>query len=346
MSLLATARQEIRARYPSDLDRDELRFTRYGLLNAVKESMSSPDSIVSGDVRRQALTSNGTVQKIPVMKQGSLTVKSVRSCTIADYESESALVTVVWTTYLVEISMVPSQYGFNDIEFQDDLRKKLRLAGNTLSLAIENSIDAKLDADKSVIYNSSLVGVGKKYTLVADTLQVLLADQDTFFNDVDVIMNKDDFYSDSMVIVGSTELKATVRHYANQGAANTENLSYQFGPFTYRFSNHVTNAANATGYIWSPGSIGMLTRVDADSQRKSKANDTEWFTDVLPGLGDIQVGVMEKRVCSDESAIGASLVATLKVNWAFSLDVALITPYTSNAVTDATVIKKFEFLNT
>jgi len=209
MSLLATSRLEIRGRYPSDLDRDELRFTQYGLLNATKESMSHPDSIVSGDVRRKALTSNGTALKIPVMKQENLSVTSVRSCTLTDHESESALVTVVWTTYRVDISMVPSQYEFNDIAFQEDLRKKLRLAGNTLALAIEQSIDAKLDANKAAIYNSSLVGALKKYTLVGDAMQVPLALQPTFFNDVDVIMNQDDFYSDSMVVVGSTELKAT-----------------------------------------------------------------------------------------------------------------------------------------
>lgn len=346
MSLLATSRVDIRVRYPSDLDRDELRFTQYGLLNATKESMSSPDSIVSGDVRKKALTSNGTAMKIPVMKQGSLTVKSVRSCTIADYESDSALVDVVWTTYLVEISMIPSQYEFNDIEFQEDLRKKLRLAGNTLALAIENSIDAKLDANKAAIYNSSLIGVAAKYDLVGDAIQVDLAQQPLFFNDIDVIMIQDDFYSDSFVVVASTELMSTVRHYVNQGPSNDTNYTYQFGAFTYRFSNHVTNAANATGYIFTPGSIGMITRVDIDSQKKSKASDTEWFTDTLPGLGDIEVGVMEKRVCSDQSGLNATLAATLKVNWAFSVDVALITPYSKSAATEATVIKKFEFLNT
>jgi len=343
MSLLATARQEIRSRYPSDLDRDELRFTRYGLLNAALESMQSPDSIVSADVRQKALTSNGTTQKITVMKQGDLTVKNVRSCTIADYESDSALVTVVWTTYLVEISMVPSQYEFNDIAFQDDLRKKLALAGNTLAKAIETSIDAKLDANKSTVYNSSLCGVGKKYELTGDAINVPLAKQEFFFNDVDVIMNQDDFYNDSMVVVASTELKSTVRHYLNQGSGNDTNSAYQFGPFTYRFSNHVTNAANATGYIFTPGSLGILTRVDIDSQKRSKSNDAEWFVDTLPGLGPIQVGVLEKRICSDQSGINATLAATLKVNWAFSLDVALITPYNSDDTTQAGVIKKFVF---
>ena len=346
MSLLATARQTLRAKYPSDLDRDELRFTKYGLLVATKESMKSPDSIVSSSVRQLALDSNGTDLKIPVMKQGVLSVTSVRSCTIADHENESALVDVVWTTYRVDISMVPSQYKFNNISFNEDLRQKLRLAGNTIAKAIELSIDAKLEANKAAIYNSSLVGALKKYVLTADAMQVTLADQPLFFNDIDVIMQQDDFYSDSMVIVASTELMSTVRHYVNQGPSNDTNLSYQFGSFTYRFSNHVTNAANATGYIYSPGSIGMLTRVDLDSMAKHKANDTEWFTDVLPGLGDIQVGVMEKRICSDENAIAASLLATLKVNWTFSVDVALITPYSKDAATEATVIKKFEFLNT
>lgn len=282
------------------------------------------------------------------MKQGSLTVSNTRSCTIGDHESETAMVDVIWTTYRVDISMLPSQYEANEIRFQDDLRKKLLLAGNTLALAIENAIDTKLDANKAAIYNSSLIGVAAKYDLVADTIQVDLAQQALFFNDVDVIMEQDDFYSDSMMVVGSTELKATVRNLFNQGAGNDVNTNYQFGPFNYKFSNHVTNAANATGYIFTPGSLGILTRVDADSRRKSKTNDASWFIDTLPGLGGIQVGVLEKRVCADASGETGleHLAATEKVNWSFSVDVALITPYSKNAAAEATVIKKFEFLNT
>ena len=70
--LVETYLQDIRVAFPNNLDRDEWRFTRYGLLTATKEQTVHPMSIISPDLREKALESEGRALQIPVIKLGSI----------------------------------------------------------------------------------------------------------------------------------------------------------------------------------------------------------------------------------------------------------------------------------
>jgi len=346
--LVETYLQDIRIAFPSNLDRDEWRFTRYGLLTAAKEQTVHPLSIISPDLRQKALESEGRTLDVPVMKKGNLTIKNQRSCTIGDYENESAMVNVTWATLVTDFSMMKAQYHKNELSYLQDFNKKMTLVKNAFANAIENAIYTKLDADKSAVYNSSLVGTGAKYELVANTMQVGVDDQEYFFNDVDVIMNQDNFWSPDWLVLGSTPLMSPVRHYLNQGSANDERLDYQFGPYSFRFSNQVVDGASkkSTGFIMPYGSIGLLTRVNIDAKMGNQASDgTKWETAFLDTLG-FDVGVMHKSKCDDKSETAGleHLEATMVENFQFSIDYALLTPYNSDDTTIAGGIKKFEFV--
>jgi len=347
MSLINTLRQEIRAKLPNPVERDEWRFTKYGLLTAVREMTSSPQSILTDELKKKALISEGTALKIPVFKMGNLTVSNTRSCTIANLENTTEMVTVNWTTLVVDISMRKAEHWNNEVAYLTDLNKKLLLADNTLAKAVESMIYTKLDAEKSEVYASPLVGVGTDYLLVGNALQVPVAKQETFFNDLEAIMEGDDFYSMPFKVLGHTTLKPAVKHYGNQGQSNDENLTYQFDGYDFRFSNHITQGAvRATGFCMSDGSIGIMTRINADSMMGNVAGDgTRWEKTFFDKLG-FEVGVQYKSKCDDlsgESGL-AHLEATMVENWQFSIDVALVTPYNSDPTTLAGVIKKFEFL--
>lgn len=348
MSLLATYQQDIRGEFPNALDRDEWRVTKYGLVNSTIDQTEGIDSIVSPDLKAKAMVSEGRVVAIPVMKKGSLTVTNTRTCTIGDYENDSALVNLTWTTLVVDISMVSAQYRKNEISYLADLQKKLRLVKDALLSQIESAIFTKLDTDKSTIFNSSLAGT--KYPLVGDTLQVASADHEYFFNDIGAIQNSDDFYNNTFNVLGSTNLMPYVNHYIHQGPQNDENLSYQFGDKNFAFSNSVVDGASklATGFILPDGAIGMLTRVNADAQMGHSTGDgTSWSTERIDGI-PFDIGVMYKSKCSDQSALNGSglehLEATKVENWQFSVDFGLLTSYNSDPVTIASAIKKFEFV--
>lgn len=352
MSLINTYRQEIRAQLPNPLDKNEWRFTRYGLLNAVREMTASGASIMSQDLKKKAQDSEGTDLKIPVFKlDGDVTVKNTRSCVIGDLENTTELVLVTWVTLVADFSMMKAQYHKNMVSYLEDMDRKIARIDNAFAKVIEDMIYAKLDAEKSSIYDSPLVGVGGSYPLVANTIQVPLALQETFFNDMEAIMEGDDFYEAPYKVLGNTTLRPPVRHYMGQGNANDENLQYQFGNYHFRFSNHLVNGATkkATGFVMTDGTVGILTRLPVDSRiPNNKAGDgTEWDKTFLKVTG-AEVGVMYKSKCDDLSnQVGLEhLTASHKENFQLSFDVALVTPYNSDPATKAGVIKKFEFLTT
>lgn len=348
MSLINTYKQEIRAKLPNPVERDEWRFTRYGLLTAAREMTASAQSIVTSDLKEKAKISEGRALKVPVFKIGSISVNNVRSCTIGDLENTTEMVDVTWSTLSADISMKKSEHHKNEATYLEDLNKKLQLVDNAFAKAVEQLIYAKLDAEKSAIYNSPLVGTGNKYPLTGNTMQVAAVDQEYYFNDLEAIMEGDDFYSMPFKVLGSTTLKPAVKHYGNQGASNDENLTYQFDAYDFRFSNHVTIGAGkkATGFVMTDGSLGIMTRINIDSEMGNKAGDgTEWGKTFMDKFG-FEVGVQYKSKCTDlsEQTGLEHLTASMVENWQFSIDVALITPYNSDPVTLAGGIKKFEFL--
>ena len=347
MSLAATYLQDIRAQYPSNLDRDELRVTRTGLLTAVLAMTTAPNSVVSADLMIKAKASQGLNLDVPVLHKGDVTIKNQRSCDVECSQSESGLVRIVWKTAVVDICMVPGQYEKNEIKYTTDLAQKISDRVEAFKSAIESDLDTAIDTAKNQVYNSPIVD--DKYTPVGNTLQVSGADaKKLFFNDIDPINFEDDFYSEDVYIIASPALMSDVRYYINQGRANNENLSWQFNGKNFTFSNRITNAQASTGYFMPNGSVGLLTRVDVDARMRAKATDgTEWFEDTLPGL-PFTVGIKYNSKCSDQSALETAGLAHLKAtkveHWQISFDYAIVLPYNSDAATKPGAIRKFEYL--
>lgn len=350
MSLIKTFMQDIRAKYPSNNDRDELRITQDGILTSVLSMTNSPSSIVSPELMAQANASVGRNLDIPVMQKGVVTISNARSCTITGGQSESDLVRVTWKTLSANILMVPSQYGKNEITYQADLAKKIREVVEAFKVEIENDLDSAFDANKSQVYGSSIVG--DIYTLTANAIQVEPSQVDFFFNDVDAINFADDFNDPTIKVIGNHRVMSVVRKLQAQADMNATNTAFQFFGKDFTFSNRITNGAGvqATGYFMPDGSVGLLTRVDIDSQLGHVASDgTEWAQELLPGL-PFPVGIQYKSKCDNKSTLEASglghLTATMVEMWQISFDFAIVVPYNSDITTNPSSIRKFEFIPT
>lgn len=346
MSIAATYLQDLRVAYPSQLDRDQLRVTRNGLLTAVLEMTSAPNSIVSSDLLAKATVSEGRNLDVPVMNKGAVSITNVRTCVVSCSESTSALVRVTWKTLVADICMIPCEYQVNEIGYLADLNKKIREIVEAFKNEVETDLDLALDANKNQVYNSTLVGT--KYPLVGDALQVAATDRDFFFNDVDPINFADDYYDPNVKVIATPSLMSDVMRYINQGPGNAANTSYQFAGKDFMFSNRVVNGVGvaSTGYFMPDGSMGLLTRVDCDSRMRAVATSgTEWFEDTLPDL-PWTVGIKYDSECSDQTvATGLGYLTATKVeHWQISFDYAIIVPYQVNLATDSSAIRKFEFL--
>lgn len=348
MSLIKTYLQDIRVKYPNLLDKNEHRPLRFGIVESAIEQTNSPMSIIDEDLRTKAMNSYGRDIEIPVIKKGAITLKSARTCSIGNLENESDMIGLTWVTLVADISMIPAKYATNEVQYMNDLAKKLVLVKEAFQSQMELDGLAVLESAKTQVINSGLVGAGG-YAFTGNSIQVPLAVQPTFFNDVEPIQMAGDFY-DMPYVLGSTELIPAVNHYINQGQANNTNLNYQFLNKTFRFSNYIPSASGvkSTGFFMENGALGLLTRVDIDSKMgHSTLDGKQWSVERIPGL-PFDVGVMYSSTCYDASASAdtAHLSATKLENWQFSLDYCFVTPYNSKQATKEGVIKKFEFLTT
>lgn len=348
MSLIKTYLQDIRANYPSRLDRDELKITQTGLLTAVLEMTNSGNSIISQNLKQLAETSQGRNLDVPVRKKGNVTIKNVRSCTVACGQSESDLVRITWKTLVADICMVPGQYAKNDITYQGDLAQKISEVAEAFRVEMENDLDTAFDTNKSQVYNSPIVT--DDYALTGSAIQVTNAQRDTFFGDLFAINMEDDFNDPTIKVIASPSVMPVVERIVFQGSANATNLQYQLNGKDFRFSNRISNGTGvkATGYFMPDGSVGLLSRVDIDARMNHKATDgTEWAEDNIPGI-PFPVGIKYNSKCSDQSALESNglehLTATLIEHWQISVDFAIVVPYNSDLTTKPNSIRKFEFI--
>jgi hypothetical protein len=348
MSLVKTVLQDLRANYPSNLDRDELRLTTFGLLTAVIAMTNSPSSIISQDLRQKAEASQGRTLEVPVLRKGAVTIGNARSCTFGAGETESDFIQVIWKTIAFDITMVPSNYANNEIAYQEDLAKKIREGVEALQIEIETDLDTAMDTNKSQVYNSTIVG--DTYALVGNAIQVDNTTVDFFFNDFEAINFADDFYNPMIKVVANHRWMSVVTLLQNQKEMNDENTAYQFNGKDFTFSNRISNGAGvkATGYFMPDGSVGFLTRTSIDARLGHTTTDGfEWAVDTLPGL-PFPVDIKYKSTCDDQSALQATgtahLTSTKVEHWQIAVDYAILTPYNSDLATKPNAIRKFELV--
>lgn len=350
MSLITTRLQAIRSQYSGSLDKYEDRLSNYGAWQKFVDDTTDPESIVSADILEKAGMSAGNTLQIPVIDGADVTISNVRTCTIGDDESSSALVTVTFATYQFGFTMIPGQYANNEIGYMADFERKIKRYGKKFAETLDASAIAKLEADKSVVMNSPFIGAGAKYgALVGDAINVGTAQKQFFFNDLGVIMQGDDFEGRYNVI-GSTTLQSTVNQYLNQGTQNGVNSVFQFGQFDFGYSNRVSvdgaGGKESTAYCMPKGTLATMNRNIPDAINNETISENNWFDLFRYPIVDLDMALRYSKECADnESAVGGTqpqLKASVKETFIFSTDVAFVTSYNRDAVTLPGAIHKAE----
>ncbi len=290
----------------------------------------------------------GNTLTIPVIDSDTVSITNTRTCTIPDYENTSNLVTVTFVTYQFGFTMVPSQYMNNDIGYQADYDNKLKKYLKQFASDLDTAAVAKLEADKTAVMNSAFVGAGQKYgALVGDAIQVTDAQKGLFFNDATSIMAEDDFEG-TYNVIGSQPLRSVVAEYANQGAGNGTNTMFQFGDYSFGYTNRIAAGAGnvASAYVMPKGTVATFNRNEPDAIAGSTVDSGEFWEEVQMPIVNLTMGAHYIKNCADNSALvgaGSShLTASLKEGFIFSTDVAFITAYNSDPVTEAGPIHKVE----
>ena len=329
MSLVATRLQNWRIENP-ELDRNMARPCEYGALDFFIEQTNAPSSIINPNLRDRAFASIGNTVQVPVINyDGDVQVSNVRSCVIADDENTSALVTVVWATYAIGFTMVPAAYMNNEISYEHDFLRKM-----------EKTCRA-LEANKTHVFKTLL-----NYKEAGNVVQVPTQMATEILGDINPIMRAN-CYPEYIHLIANAGVDSLIRKLAQHGVYNDVNKRMEYDNKVLHYTNNVTDEAGKMGTMFAvaDGNVGILTRVDREALRRTRANFHEWDVVRLPYI-DLPVGSHYYTAVGDQSAImgaaTADLTCAVKEYFGFSVDVAYMVAYNSNPDTVASPIIKAE----
>ena len=341
MSLVATRLQNWRIENP-ELDRNMFRPCEYGALDFFVEQTDAPNSIISPNLRERAFASIGNTVQVPVLNyDGEVTVSNVRSCTIADDENTSALYEVVWKTYSVGFTMVPTLYMNNEISYEHDFNRKMEKICRALANALDTDAVAALEAAKTQVFKDLL-----QYQQSSNVVEVPKQMATEILGDINPIMRAN-CYPEMVHIIGNAGVDSLIRKLAEHGIYNDVNKRMEYDNKIIHYTNNVLNGSgkNGTFFAVADGNVGVLTRVDREALRRASANFHEWDVVRLPYI-DLPVGSHYYTAVGDQSAIAgaasADMVCNVKEYFGFSVDVAYIVAYNSDPTTVANPIIKAE----
>lgn len=342
MSLLLTRMQNLRS--GSNLDKYELRASRYGAFDLFASQTDDPAGIITPELKQKAEMSMGNVLQTPVIDfDSAITINNVRSAVIADDENTSRMIDITFATFAFGFTQTPAALLNNEIALQQDFERKLMKCVYGLAGILDTTAVAALELRRSQILMDRLL-----YTFpAAFAARATLAQRETIIGDLDPMMASNDFYG-PLHVVGNTGVESLIRNLTEKGLYNIENKQLQFADKVLHFSNRVTNAAltYGTGYVVNGGSVGLLSRVEPESLLGTKAaTGHSWGIERLPVL-DLEVGTYYYESVGDFSGIAGAASAHLtrarKDHYGFAVDLAFMVAFNSAPTTSPEPILKFE----
>ena len=341
MSLINTRIQNLRAQ--SNIDKYELRPSRYGALDVFLRQSEDPAGILTPELVAMAETSIGNVLETPVFDfDGDVTIGSTRSAVIADDENTSQMVTITFATYAWGFTMVPALFMNNEISMQRDFNAKFLKYLYKFANVLDEAAVTKLTADATEILNDPLV-----YAFATEMLTADYEQRTQLIGDLNPMMASNDFYG-QIHIVGNTGIESHVRQLAQLGLYNAENRQLQYADKIFHFTNRLQNALGSfgTGFAVNEGSLGLLGRFEREVLLNTVARTGhEWSRERLP-LIDMEVGTYYYESVGDYSGIAGAASADLtrarKEHYGFAVDVAFLTSYNSDAAARPSPILRFE----
>lgn len=343
MSLVQTLMQPLIAEYAAKLDKNEARESRYGAWEFFRQQSELTTGILDEATKANVKKSFGNTVQIPVLDKKNVTISNVRSCTIADDENTSKLITLTFVTYSFGFTMIPAQYFNNMIKYETDFNRKLKEYLLKFAATLDSAAYTKLNTEKNQYFPAEITTY---YPQVGNALQVEDADKEDFYNNLEAIMNQMDFYGDINVI-SSTSGKPMVARLDAQGAANGINERFQLNGYDWFFSNRILNGAGIKSTLFAvpDGQVAVINRNDPDAIMGSRVGDMKIWSEVDVPIVDLKMASYYYEDCADKSALHAGttgLTRTKVEGYEWSTDVCFITSYNSAPSTSYSPILKAE----
>lgn len=330
MSLILTRTQNMRAN--SNMDKFELRPSRYGALDLFITQSNSPVGILTDELKEKARMSIGSTLETPVIDfDANISIGNQRTVTIQDSENTSRMLQFTFATYAWGFTIAPAMYMNNEIKIQKDFEVKMLKYIYKLAEVLDQTALAALAADKTKVMNNSLL-----YDFSDNAINATFDQRENVFGDLDVMMNANDFFQGQLHIVGDAGVESIMRKLQQHGLYNDVNKQNEFGNKIVHFSNNIAASEGlyAQGYAVAEGTVGMLSRFERDCLLGTRSADGhEWGIATLPVL-NIPVGTYFYDSVGDYSGIAGAATAdmdrTRKEHYGFAVDLCFVTAYNSD----------------
>lgn len=337
--MTATVLQNLRANYPSLLDKWELRPEKYGMwMKGVMNATNPSTGIISPDVLDKAAQSWGRNVDIPVMDLTSPATGTGLACTATGTDAVSSFVNITWATVSVAFEMQPAKNYQNEIKYNQEFARKYSDAIRAMMGVLNPAIDTSMAAAMKAAYTSSYIGAGNKYGILdaANFIDVSTANRPDFFNDLVDINAAEDIYP-QFDVFGSTNLRGIVSQLYAQGEANDTNTAYQFtqGDFNFYFDNDVTVSAiaatDATAYFMPQGAYGIVFRNSPDCLANNSTTDGKEYGTLFDPTVGTNLDYLYYSECDDISAKSGNAADTAAVSEIHQMAVhyGILTPHIS-----------------
>jgi len=344
MSLVNTRIQNVRSN--SNLDKNELRPSRYGALDLFMMQSMQPGGILTDDLKKRAMASIGNTLETPVIDfDAGISIGSTRSVTIADSENTSQMYSISFTTYAWGFTIIPALFMNNELSVQEDFERKFLKYLYKFAETLDSAALSALSTNKTQVFNELLT-----YTTTANVVQVPYVDRENIIGDLNPMMAANDHFG-GIHLLGNGGVEAAIRKMAEKGLYNEVNKTLEYSDKTLHFSSRLANGGgeHANMYGVQSGSLGVLQRMERESiLQTSMADGTEWDIDTLP-LINFPVGTYFYESKGDFNAIAGAASADMtrakKEHYGFAVDVAFLTPYNSDLSTIANPIMKAAILD-
>lgn len=329
-SLLATRVQNMRENM-ANLDKYELRGSRYGALDLFINQTRNQAGIITPELARKAESSIGKTLQVSVIDDDdSVSISNTRSVTIADSENTSQLVTISFATYSFGFTVVPVLFDNNEISMQRDFNAKMMKYLNKLSETLDSDAITQLMALKTQVFNDKLI-----YGVEGNTVIAPWAQRENIIGDINPLMGANDYYG-QIHMVGNAGMESLIRKLAQKGIYNEVNKQLEYSDKVLHFSNRVSNPEGkyASAYAVQEGSVGLLYRFEREVLHNTKAaTGHEWSRINLPMLG-IPCGTYYYESVGDFNTIAGAASADMtrvrKQHYGFAVDIGFVVAYNSN----------------
>ena len=313
MAMTATVLDNIKVNYPNLLDQFDNRKADHGLLRKAIMNSNMAGGIISADLKEKAQNSYGRTIDIPTISQTPGTLGSALACTATDTVSVSAFVNVTWVTVSASWFMEPAKNDQNEISYLQEFASQYSAQINAIYNSMDSSIDTALIAALCVEaqYGNTMIGAGNKYgALLANRIDVSLAQRELFLNDMTSINKSDDIYG-RQDLIGSTNAESILRNTYAQGQANDTNTGFQAGLF-----------------VVPKGSFGLVTRNSPDCRAGRSTTDGKMYGMTYDPVLGANIDTLYSSSCQDINAkTGNALdVAAVQEQHQIAVNFGILTP--------------------